>query len=95
MCNCYGSYPYAPNPPYAPVVPSLPYTFASPYQYVGLSYGMPYGYPNMYDWGCNYYGLPFGYAYAGGPAMAPPYAAMAPGHPRGEYKVGNCLMICQ
>ena len=52
---------------------------------------MPYGYPYMYDWGCNFYGLPFGYAY-GAPGFG---AAAFPGHARGEYKVGNCLMICQ
>jgi|GEM_PF-983223 hypothetical protein len=101
MSNCCGTYPY--NQPYQyPYFGggysqpfgggySQPYTFASPYQYAGLSYGMPYGYPQMYDWGCNYYGLPFGYAYG-----APGFGAGAfPGHARGEYKVGNCLMICQ
>jgi hypothetical protein len=38
------------------------------------------------------YGLPFGYVYSG--AYSPtPYAAL--GYPRGEHRVGNCLMICQ
>ncbi|HYB66729.1 MAG TPA: hypothetical protein VEC43_00255, partial [Candidatus Acidoferrales bacterium] len=64
-----------------------PYGAYSPYQY--------YGYPATY---ASYpsYGLPLGYAYAPPAAPAPPvYFAAAPAVSRGEYKVGNCLMICQ
>lgn len=92
MYNCCGQYPY--YQPYSQPY-SQPYTYASPYQNVGLSYGLPYGYPYMYDWGCNYYGLPFGYAYGvPGIGAAPAFPGQIP-HARGEYKVGNCLMICQ
>jgi hypothetical protein len=60
----------------------------SPYQY----YGMNYAYP-LYGYGYSYYGLPLGYAYAY-PAMPVTYDA-ALQDPRGEHRVGNCLMVCQ
>ena len=94
MCNCCGTYPYYQYPSYGNYGSGCqPYTYCSPYQYAGLSYGMPYGYPYMYDWGCSYYGLPFGYAYTG-PGMGYSSFGQSP-RARGEYKVGNCLMICQ
>jgi hypothetical protein len=92
MSSCCGTYPYYQYPYYG-FGYSQPYTYCSPYQYVNLSYGLPYGYPYMYDWGCSYYGLPFGYAYSG-PAVGVAAPAELP-RTRGEYKVGNCLMICQ
>lgn len=61
----------------------------SPYQYSGLSYGYPY-----YGYWYPSYGLPLGYAYT---YPTPPmfYASAEPQLPRGEHRVGNCLMICQ
>ena len=51
------------------------------------------------------YGIPMGYAYAptaptayfaaAPPVAAPALPALAPAIPRGEYRVGSCLMICQ
>ena len=73
--------------------PSYPYY--SPYQNYGMNYGnygMNYGYPYS-GYGFPYYGLPLGYAYTY-PTPPAVYAA-APGLPRGEHRVGNCLMICQ
>lgn len=69
--------------------PYYPYYQYSPYQYSGLSYGYPY-----YGYWYPSYGLPLGYAYT---YPAPPiiYASAAPQYPRGEHRVGNCLMICQ
>jgi len=66
--------------------PSYPYY--SPYQYYGMSYGYPYS-----GYGFPYYGLPLGYAYTY--PSQPVYFAAAPQYPRGEHRVGNCLMICQ
>lgn len=68
---------------------------------------MTYGYPYA-GYNYPYYGIPLGYAYANpcapltypaAVAAAPvaPVApvALVPAYPRGEYRVGNCLMICQ
>lgn len=74
---------------YGCVCGMYPYGAYLPYQY----YGYPATYPATYPIYPSY-GLPLGYAYA--PPMAPPvYFAYAPSVSRGEYKVGNCLMICQ
>ncbi len=77
----------------------------SPYQNYGMTYGYPYA-----GYGYPYYGLPLGYAYANpaptvpavysqvitpAAAVAAPSMAVAPQYSRGEYRVGNCLMICQ
>jgi hypothetical protein len=61
----------------------------SPYQ----SYGYTWGYP-AYGYVYPYYGFPLGYSYT---LPSPPvfYGAVVPQSPRGEYRVGNCLMICQ
>jgi len=63
------------------------YGYYSPYQYYGVTYGYP-----VYGYGFPYYGLPLGYAYTSAPVI---YGAVAPQYPRGEHRVGNCLMICQ
>jgi hypothetical protein len=67
---------------------------------------MSYGYP-MGGYGGSYYGLPLGYAYypsmytpsvypyGGAVTMPSPPVTYAPALPRGEHRVGNCLMICQ
>lgn len=60
----------------------------SPYQYSGMTYGYPFS-----GYGFAYYGLPLGYAYTY--PSQPVYFAAAPQYPRGEHRVGNCLMICQ
>ena len=38
-----------------------------------------------------YYGLPLGYVYTSPAPMIEPSLQ----YPRGEHRVGNCLMICQ
>ena len=59
-----------------------PYSY-SPYQYYGYQ---PYmAYPSFSYYPLSY-GLPLGYVYSG------PFTY---GYPRGEHRVGNCLMICQ
>ena len=65
----------------------------SPYQQYGYGYGAQqfgYGYGQQYGYG---YGLPvgYGYSYPSAPATYPVVLAPA----RGEYRVGNCLCICQ
>lgn len=55
-------------------------------------FGLTYGYP-PYGYGFPTYGLPFSYVYAD-PSPAGYYAG-APMYSRGEYRVGNCLMVCQ
>ena len=55
---------------------------------------MTYGYP-MYGYGYPSYGFPLGYAYTYPGAPAFYGAAASAQYPRGEYRVGNCLMICQ
>ena len=68
------------------------YGYYLPYQYYGYwpyqYYGFPYNYPSYGYWYPSY-GLPLGYVYA-----YPGYGA-AVQYPRGEHRVGNCLMICQ
>ena len=59
-----------------------PYSYYSPYQYYGYPPYMAYPSYSYYP----SYGLPLGYVYSG------PFAY---GYPRGEHRVGNCLMICQ
>ena len=59
-----------------------PYQYYSPYQYSSPYQYYPYNYYGLS------YGLPLGYVY-GSPALA------TPAYPRGEHRVGNCLMICQ
>ena len=70
----------------------FPYSYSSyqysPYQYYGyppyMSYPS-YGYYPFYGYYPSY-GLPLGYVYS---------EPIAFGYPRGEHRVGNCLMICQ
>lgn len=62
------------------------YYYYSPYSY----YGMTYGYP-WCGYSFAYYGLPFGYTYTYPGA----FYSLAPQYPRGEHRVGNCLLICQ
>jgi hypothetical protein len=63
-----------------------PYGYYSPYQYY------QYGYP-AYGYWYPYYGLPLGYVYTY--PSAPVMYGAALQYPRGEHRVGNCLMICQ
>ena len=99
MCNyCgYGMYPYGGS--------SYQQFYGYPANYQSYpnypSYANYGSYPSYANYGSypGYagYGLASGYAYAPSFAsMAPPvYFSSAPAVSRGEYKVGNCLMICQ
>jgi len=60
----------------------------SPYQFYGVNFGYP-----LYGYWYPSYGLPVGYAYVN-PALPLVYGS-APQCPRGEHRVGNCLMVCQ
>lgn len=61
------------------------------YGYYPYVYYSPYVYP-AYGYAAPYYGLPLGYAYTTPGAV---YGTVMPQYPRGEYRIGNCLMICQ
>jgi len=83
MCQCgYGGYSQYQYYPYNySQYPSYPYNY-TPYQSYVESYPIPrVAYNNPFI------GLPPAY----------PYATPSPilGPPRGDYKVGNCIMICQ
>lgn len=80
MCYYCSNYPYYQS--------YLPYQSYSPYQYSGMTYGYP-----LCGYGFAYYGLPLGYAYTY--PSPPTFYAAGPQYPRGEHRVGNCLMICQ
>ena len=87
-CGCGCGYP---NSYYTP----LNYYGYAPYPaYAMYGYGYGYGYSSPYYgyYSSPSYGLPYGYVYSGGYSPTP-YAAL--GYPRGEHRVGNCLMICQ
>ena len=65
-----------------------PSAYYTPLNYYGYA---PYPAYPAYSYSLPSYGLPIGYVYSG--AYSPmPYAAL--GYPRGEYRVGNCLMVC-
>jgi len=85
MCNCmyglYGAYPYQ----YYNYPQPSPAIYPS-YGYPAPTYAPPVAPPIS----------PAYYAYASPAALpAPPPVPLAVGMPRGEHKVGNCLMICQ
>lgn len=88
MSYCCGYNPYGGYYPYD--------QYYSPYPYQGYPYQgvTTYGYP-MQWYGSSYYGLPLGYVYTYPSAPAPVMYGAAPQYPRGEHRVGNCLMICQ
>jgi len=67
-----------------------PYASYSPYQYYGFTWGYP-----AYGYAYPYYGMALGYAYTLGNPPVYYAGAVGPAYPRGEYRVGNCLMICQ
>jgi hypothetical protein len=62
----------------------------SPYQNCGVTYGYP-----MYQYNFPYYGFPLGYAYAYTSPTPLTYYSATPQYPRGEHRIGNCLLICQ
>lgn len=58
-----------------------------PYVYYGAAYAYP-----LYGYTYAYYGLPSGYVYT---LPSPPvFYTPVVQYPRGEHRVGNCLMIC-
>lgn len=77
-CGC--GYPYSYSP----------YQY-SPYQYYGYPSYMTY--PSYGYYPSPSYGLPLGYVYLGACDAYGPYGGYG-GYPRGEHRVGNCLMIC-
>lgn len=79
----------------------LPSRLATMCNYGGV---LPYWAYPLYQYPTTYasypgYGIPLGYAYAppvdSAFAAPPAYFFGAAGLPRGEHKVGNCLIICQ
>jgi len=80
-CGC--GYPYSYSP----------YQY-SPYQYYGYPGYMAY--PSYGYYPSPSYGLPLGYVYLGSCGACGPYGPYGGygGYPRGEHRVGNCLMIC-
>lgn len=65
------------------------YGYYTPLNYYGYA---PYPVYPIYGYAFPSYGLPVGYVYSGGYSQTQ-YAALA--YPRGEHRVGNCLMVCQ
>src|SRR5208282_2213334 len=84
-CGCsggYGGYPY--YPPYYPPSPCYsPSFYPVTYAYPQCSYVMP----------C--YGLPLGYVYDYPTVPMYGCGCEPASQCRGEYRVGNCMMICQ
>jgi hypothetical protein len=82
-CGCGWGYPYG----YYTPLNYYGYAPYPAYPMYGYGYSAPY-----YGYSSPSYALPYGYVYSD--AYSPtPYAALS--YPRGEHRVGNCVMICQ